>query len=322
MKTAEWTQRTFSDGVVVGLALISVVLLGLSAFGVFNEDQRMTVFYIDVVICLLFATEFLASWSHMHWRPIFLLRNWYDLIGMIPVAHPVFVEGGWLLTLWVVVVLARIARAVDRLYGERVIASLTMRGTAALVDNVKHPITVAVLEEVAAVLQSGHYTRNIAAALAENRQQIKDMVREKLEQDRLTGRITAVPFTDRLVDSVSETTLRVIFSVLDDPRTDELISDLLRENILQMRTQVHEHAYGDGKGAASWNPAEEQPDPSRSHAGSSAGHTAAVLAQTSGVTSPDPDAGALSSPSSNGTVDSTRPAESPDPLARWRRRNA
>jgi hypothetical protein len=47
---------------------------------------------------------------------------------------------------------------------------------------------------------------------------------------------------------VSETTLRVIFSVLDDPRTDELISDLLRENILQMRTQVHEHAYGDGKG--------------------------------------------------------------------------
>jgi hypothetical protein len=201
VKTAEWTQRTFSDGVVVGLALISVVLLGLSAFGVFNEDQRMTVFYIDVVICLLFATEFLASWSHALWRPIFLLRNWYDLIGMIPVAHPVFVEGGWLLTLWVVVVLARIARAVDRLYGERVVSALTMRGTAALVDNVKHPITVAVLEEVAAVLQSGHYTRNIAAALAENRQQIKDMVREKLEQDRLTGRITAVPFTDRLVDS-------------------------------------------------------------------------------------------------------------------------
>jgi hypothetical protein len=147
-------------------------------------------------------------------------------------------------------------------------------------------------------------------------------VREKLEQDRLTGRITAVPFTDRLVDSVSETTLRVIFSVLDDPRTDELISDLLRENILQMRTQVHEHAYGDGKGAASWNPADEQPDPSRSHAGSSAGHTATVLAQTSGVTSPDPEAEALSSRRTIGTVDSTRPAESPDPLAPWRRRNA
>lgn len=341
MSTPVLTQRRVSDVLVVLLAVVSVVLLGLSAFGSFTPRQQLTVFWIDVGICVLFALEFLFSWSHLHWRPAFLLRNWYDLVGMVPVAHPAFLDGGWTRVLWAVVVLARIGRAVDRLVGQRVTASVTKRASAALVDAVKHPITVAVLEEVASVLQTGHYTKNIATALEENREEIRDMVREKLEEDRLTSRLTAVPFSDRLVDTVSETTLRVIFSVLDDPRTDELISDVLRENILQMRTQVHERAYGDGRGAAAWTTAGADGTSLRSNAASSAGRTAAVSAQASGVGLPDAAgvgnaadgpgdpaggpgvtgarAGRASRSGSNGVPDSTRSPNTPDPLARWRR---
>lgn len=287
MSTPALTQRRISDVLVVVLAVVSVVLLVLSAFGTFTPREQLTVFWIDVGICVLFALEFLFSWSHLHWRPAFFLRNWYDVVGMIPVAHPIFLDGGWTRVLWAVVVLARIGRAVDRLVGQRVTASVTKRASAALVDAVKHPITVAVLEEVASVLQTGQYTKNIATALEENREEIKNMVREKLEEDRLTSRLTAVPFSDRLVDTVSETTLRVIFSVLDDPRTDELISDVLRENILQVRTEVHERAYGDGRGAAAWTPAGADSSSLRSNAASSAGRTAAVSAQASGVGLPD-----------------------------------
>ena len=39
-----------------------------------------------------------------------------------------------------------------------------------VLDLVKRPITIAVLDEVADVLQTGHYTRNIASALNENRE--------------------------------------------------------------------------------------------------------------------------------------------------------
>ncbi len=281
------TQRRVSDVLVVVLAVVSVVLIGLSAFADLTRTQQLTIFWIDVGICVLFALEFLTSWSHLQWRPAFLLRNWYDVLGMIPVAHPVFVSGGWTRLLWGVVVLARIGRAADRLFGEKVTASVTKRATGALVDAVKHPITVAVLEEVAAVLQTGHYTKNTAAALAENREEIKNMVREKIEEDRLTGRITVVPYSDKLVDTVSETTMRVIFAVLDDPRTDELVADLLRENILQMRAEVHDRAYGDGRGVAAWSPVDREAAGSRSGAGVSSGTTAAISAQSSGVGSPD-----------------------------------
>jgi hypothetical protein len=43
-----------------------------------------------------------------------------------------------------------------------------------------------------------------------------------------------------LIEEVSETTLRVILGILADPRTDELVSDLLRDNITQIRRAVRE----------------------------------------------------------------------------------
>jgi hypothetical protein len=85
------------------------------------------------------------------------------------------------------------------------------------------------------------------------------MIREKLEQDRLTGRVSLVPFHESLIDTVTETTLRVVFAVLADPRTDELIADVLRENIEQLREQVRAKAYGSGQGPTAFRPRDDIP---------------------------------------------------------------
>lgn len=114
------------------------------------------------------------------------------------------------------------------------------RASESVVDVIKRPITVAVLDEVATVLQAGHYTRNIASALEENRAEIKQMIAEKIKADPTAGRIGLLPFHDRIINEASETTLRVIFEVLADPRTDELVSDLLRDNINQIRSAVRQ----------------------------------------------------------------------------------
>jgi hypothetical protein len=107
-----------------------------------------------------------------------------------------------------------------------------------VIDLIKQPLTVAVLDEVADVLRSGHYTRNVAAALRENHDQLKDMIAEKIKQDPTAGRIRYLPFHDQLIGEASETTLRVLLEVLADPRMDELVSDVLRDNINQIRQAV------------------------------------------------------------------------------------
>ncbi len=108
---------------------------------------------------------------------------------------------------------------------------------------VKRPLTIVVLDEVAAVLQTGHYTRNISEALKENHDELKALVAEKVRHDpnvRLIGRL---PGYDMIVNEVSETTLRVLIEMLDDPRTDELISDLLRNNLEQIKQAVRDRAH-------------------------------------------------------------------------------
>ncbi len=108
---------------------------------------------------------------------------------------------------------------------------------------VKRPLTIVVLDEVAAVIQTGHYTRNISDALKENHDDLKALVAEKVRQDpnaRLIGRL---PGYDTVVGEVTETTLRVLIEMLDDPRTDELISDLLRNNLTQIKEAVRMRAH-------------------------------------------------------------------------------
>ncbi len=107
-----------------------------------------------------------------------------------------------------------------------------------VVNFVKVPITVAVLDEVATVLRAGNYTQNIAVAIRENRGEIKEMVAEQIKADPTGRHVGLVPFHDKIIEETTDLTIRVMLGVLADPRTDELISDMLRENITQIQAAV------------------------------------------------------------------------------------
>lgn len=112
-----------------------------------------------------------------------------------------------------------------------------------VVTLVKRPITIMVLDEVADVIQTGHYTQNISAALVENHDELKSLVAEKVRHDpnvRLIGRL---PGYDTVVSEVTETTMRVLIEMLGDPRMDELVSDLLRNNLQQIKLAVRERQH-------------------------------------------------------------------------------
>jgi hypothetical protein len=148
-----------------------------------------------------------------------------------------------LITLGGAVMLAVVAALVGRALVRRglrqpFVVRIVNRASDRVVDIVKRPITIMVLDEVADVLQTGHYTRNVAAALEENHEDIKRMFAEKIKADPTGRHVNLLPFHDRIINEATETTLRVILEVLADPRTDELVSDMLRDNIQQIRAAV------------------------------------------------------------------------------------
>lgn len=109
-----------------------------------------------------------------------------------------------------------------------------------LLGLIKRPLTIVVLDEVAAVIQTGKYTKNISDALLENHDELKALVAEKVRQDPNARLLSKLPGYERVVSEASETVLRVLIEMLSDPRMDELVADLLRNNLEQIRRAVRQ----------------------------------------------------------------------------------
>ena len=217
------------------LAIIAVVLVVWITFFEVSGPTYHAVVVADTSICAIFLVEFLWRWRRAGWPWSFPFIYWYEVLGMIPVTTPLF-RGFRLLR--IVVILIRLGRVADRALGERVTATIVNRFVGTIVDVVKRPMTIAILDEVSKVLRAGHYTQNIAAALEENHAEVDRLIMDLIKNDPQTGKLRYVPFHDDIIRLVADTVYRMLRQLLDDPRTDELVADMLRENLDQINDAV------------------------------------------------------------------------------------
>lgn len=226
-RVLEWTMLL--------LAVVSVALLLWVTIADVDDRTEMWVFRIDTAICGIFAIEFAIRWRRDRGDWTYPFRYWYEVLGMIPLAHPALRS---LRLIRIVVILARLGRAADRALGDRITAAILDHFIDTIVRVVKRPLTVAVVDEVIAVLKTGHYTANLARAVGEREEELKATILEKVKQDPVTSRLRYVPFHDDVVDLVADTTFRIIFEVLADPRTDAMVTSIIEENTDQIRAAV------------------------------------------------------------------------------------
>jgi voltage-gated potassium channel len=194
--------------------------------------------YADAILSALFLVAICWRWLRFRigWR--YLRRHWWEVIALVPLLSPVADGPLWL---GIVIAVARFARAADRtdnVFGDRITVQTINHFSGPIIDTIKRPITIAVLDEVIDVVQEGTYAANVKAALAENRAEVEAMVLELVRNDPTTGKLRYVPFHDEIVQMTADTVLRIIDGALDDPRTTELISDIIRNSATQLRQAV------------------------------------------------------------------------------------
>lgn len=228
------------DWIMLALALLSIGLLSWETWGSVTDEERRWILRTDVLICAIFAGEFLWRWHDDGWRRGYLWHNWYEILGMIPISSPALRGFRLFRVVRILILLGRFGMATDRALGDEFFYRLVNRFKKGIVDSISGAVTVAVLGEVADVLARGTYTENISRALEENQQELRAMILEKLRQDEQTGRFKRLPFYNDIVESVIDAAMRVIEEVLKDPRTDELVADLLRENLTQLRQAIEQ----------------------------------------------------------------------------------
>lgn len=241
------------------LALVSLVLLVRLNFFHTTPSERTLIRVVDFSVCGIFAGEFFWRWAQEGWAVRrYLGRNWYALLGMIPVSHHAMLHH----PIWrMVLILARFGRAIDRMVGEGFTYRLVNRIKDPVVGAVSGVVTIAMLDRVGDVLAKGHYSSNIARALAANESDVRRMVLEKLRNDPQLGKLSRLPYSDVIAEASIDALMRVIEEFLKDPRTDALIADILRENLQQLREAVAEQEADKGAlfGLLSSQPSHSEP---------------------------------------------------------------
>jgi hypothetical protein len=223
------------DWIMLALAACSVGLLGYMLLSPPAYEVGIRIFYADCAVCAVFLLEFLRRWRRRGWKRKFLARSWYELLAMIPVAHPAMVAHRFVV---VVLLLVRIGRTCDRAVGEHFFYRLADKLSDPIVRAIKKPITVAVLDEVVAVLETGNYPENLAKSLTENKTELEQIISEKLAEDPQLGRLKLIPYYNDIVHTVVDAVFRVVLEVLQDPRIDEFFSSVVRDNRIQIRQAV------------------------------------------------------------------------------------
>ena len=192
----------------------------------------------DVALAVLLALSICWRWLRFRIGRRYLRKHWWEIPALVPLTLPA--DSGWHWVVWVVLA-ARVVRVVDRtdnVFGDKITAALVKHFSDPIIDSIKRPITVAVLDEVIDVLQEGTYAANVKAALDENRGELEAMVLDLVRNDPTAGKLRYVPFHDEIVQMVADTVLRMVDGALEDPRTTELISDVIRNSATQLRRAV------------------------------------------------------------------------------------
>jgi voltage-gated potassium channel len=235
---------TFADWILLALAAVSVglnlwFLLGPQPpYAGAQADRHQALLVVDLVVCVVFLVAICVRWLRFRIGRIYLSRHWWEVPALFPIIIPGVDDRPWLMWIVLAARVARLADRTDNIFGDRFTALLVRHFADPIVDAIKRPITVAVLDEVGDVLSKGTYAANIKRAVGENRAELEAMVLELVKEDRATRRLRYVPFHDEIVRSSTDTVLRILDRALDDPRTTELISDVVRTSVTQIQQAV------------------------------------------------------------------------------------
>lgn len=237
----EWMggkHRTLVDWAIVALTWLALVtnvwLLFFEPHGQWHDPLM----YADAAIAALIFVSICVRWLRFRIGWVYLGKHLWEIPALFPFIVPVVGEWHWVM--WLVLI-ARFVRMVDRtdnVFGDKITKALVQHFADPIVDTIKRPITIAVLDEVITVIRSGDYATNVRKALDENHDELETMVLDLIRRDETAGKLRYLPFHDDIVTLVADVVLRVVNGALDDPRTTELISDVIRNSADQLRHAI------------------------------------------------------------------------------------
>jgi voltage-gated potassium channel len=230
---------TWVDWALVGLAVVSLLLVvaeqALPSYLRGRPDMLRWFIVADLAICGVFALEFLIRMRGQRNKWAYTKSRWYDILGMVPVSHPLFRGFRLVRILRIVVITSRFVRATNRSFGEMVFEATVSRFRDVLVDVVGGAIVLRSVRMVEPYLVQARFAERIGDAMDERRDDIQRMVKNSIAKLPGSRMLNLRPMRGMMNNAEAA----AVQAVIDTLRSDEL-NRLVQQSTQNIMTELQQ----------------------------------------------------------------------------------
>lgn len=233
---------TWDDYLMIILAIVSLAILIVEsafAYTLDAESQRALV-RADLAIVAVFAVEYLLRLLRAPRKLNFVLSNWYDLLGMIPVSHPMLRGFRLFRLLRIVVLTSRFVRATNRTFGEMTVEAVARRYHEVIVQAIGDRLLIRSLDVLEGPLGRSHLPATLGASLSEQKEELRKMIRKSLEHVPVVRRLVRLPYSDEILLAMESVSLEVVTGILQSDEINETVQNTMLSSLDELRRAVRQ----------------------------------------------------------------------------------
>lgn len=237
---------TARDWTLVAVAVVDILLLvARDVYGGFLPPLADTaIVAADLAILAVFAVEFLWEIRRASNKLVYARNHWYELVGMIPVAH-------WgvrifrLVRLLRMYVVSRFPEEVepDRDWSYALVRGLISHYRSVLLEEITDPIVLASINVIEEPLTRAEHAKVLGRSIDERRDKIHAVVQDSVENTQGLRHLAGTRYGQRLISTVTDATLESTIHTLESEELNEVISDSIEEVLGEVREKVRDKSY-------------------------------------------------------------------------------
>ncbi|MCB1168779.1 MAG: hypothetical protein KDK25_00510 [Leptospiraceae bacterium] len=250
------------DYFLLSLVVIDTLLLLLrGSYDVFL-DRRVSLALIgfDFFVLTLWGIDFLRRlWKEEdRWR--FLTRNWYEVIGLIPIVmlRPFLLLRGVKLG----IAFYKLGKASEDV-SQSLTREITFRFRDIIVDTIADAVFLQSLGRVEEVMSRLDYAELARKAFKNHQEELDALVKESLHTKSMMGELSRIPFMDGVVNRIGGDVSKIISEVLEAEVAGSIMKEITRGILAEMHDRVRqldlERLTSDGRLRKNWSPMDGGP---------------------------------------------------------------
>lgn len=198
-------------------------------------ELKNSIIGFDIGIIVVWAFYLIARMRKEKNKTAYLLMHWHEILGMVPV---------FMLRPLLLLRAAKLAIAFYKFgRSEQDVSRLITRDIAfrfrdVIVDTIADAVFLQSLDRVEEVMLRLDYGRLARRVFGEHEAILRDAVNESLLSKSMVGELTRIPFMTAFANRLGEDVSRVIIEVLETEVTGDIMKEITRGILLEMRDRV------------------------------------------------------------------------------------